>query len=61
VLDDQINTTTVAPATHDANSLSVVIPAKQLPAGLYSLSLYGIQEGGKEQREPWEYYFEVTN
>jgi hypothetical protein len=61
VLDDQINTTTVTPTSHDANSVSVVIPAKQLPPGLYSLSLYGSQADRKEQREPWEYYFEITN
>jgi hypothetical protein len=61
VLDDQINTTTVTPVSHDANSVSVVIPAKQLPPGLYGLSLYGIQADGEAQREPWEYYFEITN
>ena len=58
-LDDRRQIKDVTLAGHDANSVVVVIPATQLPAGYYALRLYVIKPEGKEQRVPGDYYFMV--
>lgn len=47
------------PTAQDANSVSVVIPANELPTGLYALGLYAIQADGSEQAIPGYYFFAV--
>jgi hypothetical protein len=47
------------PSAHDTNSVLVVIPAGQLPPGLYALSLFAIQADGTEQIIPGYYFFAV--
>jgi hypothetical protein len=60
-LDDRVNTTTLTPLSQDANSVLVVIPAKKLPPGLYSIKLIAIRPDGTEQRLAGDYLFQVTS
>jgi hypothetical protein len=56
-LDNRRERTSLQPAGQDANSVSVVIPAKQVPAGFYALVVYEIQANGTEQQIPGNYFF----
>lgn len=47
-------------AGYDTRSVSVVIPAADLPSGLYALRLFAIDADGAEQRVG-EYFFEIPN
>jgi hypothetical protein len=58
-LDDRRQTKDVTLAGQDTNSVVVVIPASQLPAGYYALRLFEVKPDGKEQRIPGDYYFMV--
>ena len=61
VLDDRSGKTkTLKVIVNDVGSLSVVIPAAELPPGLYALQLYGVNADGAEQRVG-DYYFESFN
>ena len=54
------STKTLNVSANDARSVSVVIPAAELPPGLYALTLSTINADGAEQRIGG-YLFEVTN
>ena len=56
-LDNRSNRTSFQPAGQDANSVSVVIPARQVPVGFYALVIYEIKADGTEQPIPGNYYF----
>ena len=60
-LDNRRETKTLKPSAHDASAVLVVIPARQLPPGLYSLRLVGIKDDGTEYKVPGDYFFEITN
>ncbi len=60
-LDDRVNTTTLTPLSQDATSVLVVVSAKKLPPGLYSIKLIAISPDGSEQRLPGDYLFQVTS
>lgn len=61
VFDNRSGTTkTLNVSAHDARSVSVIIPATELPPGLYALTLSAINGDGAEQRIGG-YFFEVTN
>jgi hypothetical protein len=49
--------TTIPTSGHDANSVSVVIPTRQVPPGLYALLVYEIKPDGTEQQIPGNYFF----
>ena len=59
-LDDRGETTKLKPASHDENSVVVVIPAASVREGLYALRLYVIKSDGTEQMIPGEYLFELV-
>ena len=59
-LDNQTDTTTFTPLAPNQNPVLVTIPTNKLPPGLYALSLQARLPDGNSQREPWEYYFEIT-
>jgi len=59
-LDDRGETKSFKPASHDANSVVVVIPAASVREGLYALRLYALTADGTEQSVPGEYLFELT-
>lgn len=56
-LDKRPNRTTLQPVGQDANSVSVVIPASEVPPGFYALVIYEIKADGTEQHIPGNYYF----
>jgi hypothetical protein len=58
-LDNRDQLESLTPAGHDGHSVLVIIPARQLPNGLYALTLYAIQSDGNEQAVPGQYFFEV--
>jgi hypothetical protein len=60
-LDDRGETRNFKPASHDENSVVVVIPAASVREGLYALRLYVIKSDGTEQMIPGEYLFELTS
>jgi hypothetical protein len=45
------------PSGHDTNSVSVIIPSRQVPPGPYALTLQEIKPDGTEQRVPGYYFF----
>ena len=53
--------TSLKPASHDANSVVVVIPAKSVAENLYALRLYAVKPDGTEELIPGEYLFELVN
>ena len=59
-LDNQTDITTFTPLTQAQNSVLVTIPTNKLSPGIYALSLKVQLPDGTSQREPWEYYFEIT-
>lgn len=59
-LDDRGETTSFKPASHDENSVVVVIPAASVRQNLYALRLYAIKPDGTEQLIPGEYLFELV-
>lgn len=56
-LDNRQDKTSLQPYGQDANSVSVAIPAQQVPAGLYGLIIYEIKADGTEQQIPGTYTF----
>jgi hypothetical protein len=56
-LDNRRNRTSIQPSGEDANSVSVVIPASQVPAGFYAVVVYEIKANGTEQQIPGNYFF----
>ena len=60
-LDDRVETRSLKPASHDENSVVVVIPASSLRENLYALRLYAIKSDGTEQAIPGDYLFELVN
>jgi len=60
-LDDRIETKSFKPASHDENSVVVVIPASSVHESLYALQLYVVKSDGTEQLVPGEYLFELVN
>ena len=56
-LDNRRETTILEPSGQDANSVSVVIPARKVPPGLYALTIYQIKPDGTEQQIPGNYFF----
>lgn len=59
-LDNRFETKSLTPVGLEGNSVLVVIPAAQVPTGLYALTLYAIQNDGSEQAVPGQYFFEVV-
>jgi len=57
VLDNRHDQTSLQPSAQDANSVSVVIPAQQVRAGLYALVIYEIKADGTERQIPGSYKF----
>ena len=60
-LDDRGETKSFKPASHDENTVVVVIPAASMREGLYALRLYVTKADGTEQLIPGEYLFELVN
>lgn len=60
-LDDRGETRSFKPASHDENSVVVVIPASSVREGLYALRLYAVKSDGTEQALPGDYFFELVN
>ena len=58
-LDNRSERKNLKPSAHDANSVSVVIPAAQLPPGPYALILFAVQADKTEQAIPGHYFFNV--
>ena len=56
-LDNRRETTPFEPSGQDANSVSVVIPARKVPPGLYALTIYEIKPDGTKQQLPGNYFF----
>jgi hypothetical protein len=56
-LDDRRNKTSLQPSGQDANSVSVVIPARHVPPGFYALVIYEIKADGSEQQFSGPYFF----
>lgn len=56
-LDNRREMTTFEPSGQDANSVSVVIPARRVPPGLYALTIYEIKPDGTKQQVPGNYFF----
>lgn len=59
-LDDRSRSRPLNVAGYDNRSVSVVIPAGDLPSGLYAFKLFAINADGTEQRVG-EYFFELAN
>jgi len=57
VLDNRHQRTSFQPSGQDANSVSVVIPARHVPPGSYVFVIYTIKPDGTEQQLPGSYYF----
>ncbi len=60
VLDNRRQRTSFQPTGQDANSVSLVIPARHVPPGSYALVIYATKPGGTEQQLPGNYYFTVN-
>jgi len=58
-LDDRYQTKSLTASGFDGNSVLVIIPARQVPDGLYVLTLYAMKSDGNEQAVPGQYFFEV--
>ena len=56
-LDNRREITTFEPSGQDANSVSVVIPIRKVPTGLYALTIYTIKPDGTKQQIPGNYIF----
>src|ERR1700752_4462456 len=54
-LDNRREITTFEPSGQDANSVSVVIPTRKVPPGLYALTIYEIKPDGTKQQIPGNY------
>jgi hypothetical protein len=57
VLDNRRERTGFQPSGQDANSVSVIIPARHVPPGSYALIIYALKPDGTEQQIPGSYYF----
>ena len=60
-LDDRGDTRSLKAASHNADSVVVVIPAASVREGLYALRLYALKPDGTDQLVPGEYQFELVN
>jgi hypothetical protein len=58
-LDNRYQIRSLTPSASDGNLVLVIIPARQVPDGLYALTLYAIQSDGNEQAVPGQYFFEI--
>jgi hypothetical protein len=58
-LDDKLNTKPVEVVDFNAEAVSVVIPARQLPPGEYSLQLFAVNADGTEKAIPGFYLFNI--
>jgi len=58
-LDNRHQTKSLTPSGFDDNSVFVIIPTRQVPDGLYGLTLYTTGSDGNEQAVPGQYFFEV--
>jgi hypothetical protein len=58
-LDNRYQTKSLTPSSSDGNSVVLIIPAKQIPDGLYALTLYATKSDGNEQSVPGEYFFQI--
>jgi hypothetical protein len=56
-LDNRQETTVFKPSGQDANSVSVTIPARKVPPGLYALTIYELKPDGTKQQVPGTYFF----
>ena len=59
LLDTGTRSLPLTAASHDAQTVTFEIPAKQLPRGSYILNLTAIQPDGSPQRLRGSYYFDV--
>jgi len=60
ILNNRRERTSFQPSGQDANSVSVVIPARHVPPGFYALIIYAIKSDGTEQQLSGNYYFTVN-
>ena len=60
LLEHHRDITNLQPSGQDANSVSVVIPARQVPPGSYALVIYAIKSDGTEQQIPGNYFFTIS-
>jgi len=58
-LDDRNDRKTVTIVASDASSVTVAIPAAQLPRGEYALTLRMVRADGTEQAVPGSYFFNI--
>jgi len=58
-LDNRYQTKSLTPSGFDGNSVLVIIPTKQVPDGLYGVTLYATKSDGDEQAVPGQYFFEI--
>lgn len=56
-LDNRRDLTTFEPSGQDASSVSVVIPARNVPPGPYALTIYEIKPDGSKQPLRGKYFF----
>lgn len=56
-LDNRREITTFEPSGQNANSVSIVIPTRKVPPGLYALTIYEIKPDGTKQQIPGNYIF----
>jgi anti-sigma-K factor RskA len=56
-LDNRVSTIPVEVTGHDANSVSAVIPIREIPPGLYALTISEIKPDGTTQAIPGQYFF----
>jgi len=49
----------LTPSGFDDKSVLVIIPTKQVPDGLYGVTLYATKSDGDEQAVPGQYFFEI--
>jgi len=60
VLDNQIDRKQVNVVDHKENTVTVVVPARDLPVGEYALELTAIKNDGSEEAIPGIYRFDVN-
>ena len=58
-LDNRYQTKSLTPSGFDDKSVLVIIPTKQVPDGLYGVTLYATKSDGDEQAVPGQYFFEI--
>lgn len=58
-LDNRYQRKSLTPSGSDGNSVLVIIPVKEVPDGLYALTLFATKADGNEQAVPGQYFFEI--